>query len=81
MPTTLTLKGIPDEIHAALRASATAHRRSLNSEAVACLEAVLLPRKLSATEHARQAREMREVLRGQSFDPAEMDAIRREGRA
>ncbi len=33
MPTTLTLKSIPDEVYERLKASAEAHRRSLNSEA------------------------------------------------
>jgi plasmid stability protein len=43
MPTTLTLKSIPDEVCEKLKASAHAHRRSLNSEAIVCLETVLLP--------------------------------------
>ena len=49
MPTTLTLKNIPDEVYARLKAAAEAHRRSLNSEAIVCLESVLLPERLSTT--------------------------------
>ena len=41
MTTTLTLKNIPDEVYALLRAQATSNRRSLNSEAIVCLETVL----------------------------------------
>ena len=38
MPTTLTLKNIPAELHARLKASAERNRRSLNSEILARLE-------------------------------------------
>jgi antitoxin FitA len=45
MPTTLTLKNIPDDVYERLKLSAQTHRRSMNSEAIVCLEAVLLPAK------------------------------------
>ena len=38
MPT-ITLKNIPDELFAQLKRTAKAHRRSLNSEILTCLEA------------------------------------------
>lgn len=34
----LTIKGIPDEVYLKLKAAAARHRRSLNSEAIVCLE-------------------------------------------
>jgi len=34
----LTIKGIPDEVYRKLKAAAGRHRRSLNSEAIVCLE-------------------------------------------
>jgi antitoxin FitA len=37
----LTIKSIPDELYEQLRQSANQHRRSLNSEAIACLRRVL----------------------------------------
>ena len=43
MPTTLTLKGIPDDPYEQLKRAAAVHRRSLNNEAIACLETMLLP--------------------------------------
>ena len=55
MPTTMTLKGIPDELYAQLKALAVVHHRSLNSEAIACLETVLLPRK-TQKQKSRQSR-------------------------
>lgn len=42
MPTTLTLKNIPDEVYQQLKAAASTNRRSLNSEAIVRLEASLL---------------------------------------
>ena len=56
MPTTLTLKNIPDEIYQRLKASAVTHRRSLNSEAIVCLETVLAPGKLAPGERLARAR-------------------------
>lgn len=81
MPTTITLKGIPDEVYAQLKALAVVHHRSLNSEAIACLETVLLPRKTTASEHAARAREMRQSLPGGTFKHEEIDKSKREGRA
>ena len=42
MPVTITLKNIPDDVYKRLKLSADTHRRSLNGEAIVCLEAVLL---------------------------------------
>jgi antitoxin FitA len=80
MPTTLTLKNIPDAVYARLKASAEAHRRSLNSEAIVCLEAVLLPSRVDATERLARARALREQLGSQRFAAADIDAAKREGR-
>ncbi len=46
----LTLKNIPDEVYESLKERASANRRSLNREAIVCLERVLLPSRLSADE-------------------------------
>ena len=40
MPT-LTIKGLPDEVYARLKARAAEHRRSLNREIIVCLERAL----------------------------------------
>jgi len=42
---TVTLKNIPDELYERLKATAQAHRRSINSELIHCLETVLKPSK------------------------------------
>lgn len=80
MPTTLTLKNIPDEVYQRLRASAEAHRRSLNSEAITCLESVLLPGRMAAAERLARARELRSALPHGKFHARDIDVLKREGR-
>ena len=41
MAKSITLKNLPDELHARLAAAAKRHRRSLNNDAIVCLEAGL----------------------------------------
>lgn len=81
MPTTLTLKNIPDAVYERLKSAAEMHRRSLNSEAIVCLEAVLLPTKLAPSERLARARELRAALPKQEFVHDDIDAAKREGRA
>jgi plasmid stability protein len=40
----ITLKDIPQPIHAALKQRAKKHGRSLNKEALACLEMIVAPK-------------------------------------
>ncbi len=80
MPTTLTLKNIPDEIYERLKASAAEHHRSLNSEAIVCLESALGPRKVGVEERLRRAHESRSRMRGPGLSLEEIDALKREGR-
>ncbi len=77
MPTTLTLKNIPDAVYARLKTSAIAHRRSLNSEAIVCLESVLLPTKLAPRERLARARELRASLPAGKFRARDIDAAKR----
>ncbi len=81
MSTTITLKGIPENVYTQLKSSAEANRRSLNSEAIACLETVLVPRKTSALGHASKAQAIRERLQTQAFSPQDIDEFKRSGRA
>ena len=80
MPTTLTLKNIPDEIYDRLKLAAQAHRRSMNSQAIVCLEAVLLPTQVSHTQRLARARELRASLPQGKFRARDIDAFKREGR-
>ena len=80
MPTTLTLKNIPDVVYDRLKLAAQIHRRSLNSEAIVCLESVLLPTKMMPSERIARARELRAALPSGKFLARDIDAAKREGR-
>lgn len=81
MPTTLTLKNIPDAVYQRLKESAQANRRSLNREAIVRLESVLLERQPDAGERLARARALRESLPSGAFSARVLDAMKREGRA
>jgi plasmid stability protein len=80
MPTTITLKNIPDEVYERLKLSAEVHRRSLNSEAIVCLESVLLPGRLAPSERLARVRALRNRLPKAKFKVQDIDALKREGR-
>ena len=80
MPATLTLKNIPDEVYCWLKAAAASHRRSLNSEAIVCLESVLLPGRATAEAVITRARAIRDALPKGKFTAQDIDAFKREGR-
>jgi antitoxin FitA len=80
MALTLTLKNIPDEVYRRLKASAESHRRSMNSEAIVCLEAALRPGRVNPEERLARARALRARLPDRLLDVEALDAIKREGR-
>lgn len=79
--TTVTLKNIPDEIYQSLKAAATAHHRSMNSEIIACLEQVLLPTRVSADEQLQRAQQLRASLNPQHFSVEDIADAIEQGRA
>jgi antitoxin FitA len=81
MPTTLTLKNIPDEVYERLKFSAQLHRRSLNSEAIVVLESVLVPTRMPTGERLARARELRGALGKTKFRAKDVDAFKRQGRS
>lgn len=80
MPTTLTLKNIPDDVYERLKVAAEMHRRSLNSEAIVCLETVLAPTRMAPSERLARARQLRAELGNAKFRAPETDTLKREGR-
>ncbi len=80
VPTTLTLKNIPDAIYARLKLAAAAHRRSLNSEAIVCLESVLIAPRMAPSDRLLRARELRAALPKGKFRAIDIDAAKRDGR-
>jgi plasmid stability protein len=80
MAKTLTIKNRPEALHARLVAAAKRNRRSLEDEAIDCLEAGLGAVVPSVGEELARIRELRESLGLHIFDPDEIDAFKREGR-
>ncbi len=80
MPTTITLKNLPDDVYERLKQSAEAHRRSLNSEAIVCLETVLFPARVSASERLARVQALRAELADTRFTAREVDRYKRQGR-
>ena len=65
---TMTLKDIPPSVHAALKHRAKQHGRSLNKEALACLESVVAPVKMDVDAMLMDIRKHRAVLPGKLTD-------------
>ena len=80
MPTSLTLKNIPDEVYSRLKLAALMHRRSMNSEVIVCLESVLLPVKITPSDRLARARALRAALPGVKFKASDIDAFKSQGR-
>lgn len=80
MPTTLTLKNVPDDVYDRLKWSAETHRRSINNEAIVCLEAILVPARISPDERLARARTLRARL-GATYKAKDIDKLKRAGRA
>ena len=62
MPSTITLKNIPDAIHLALKRAAVDNHRSLNGEVIARLEKTLQPNVDLAQDHLDRAHLLRQSL-------------------
>lgn len=80
MPSALTLKAIPDALYARLKSAAEHNRRSLSSEAIVCLESVLMPERIAPAERLARARELRASLPQSGFVAEEHDVMKRDGR-
>ena len=81
MPTTMTLKNIPDAVYDRLKESAEIHHRSMNSEVIVCLETVLIPARVTTEERLARARALRAALPKTRFRASDIDAFKRERRA
>lgn len=80
MPTTITLKGIPNGLYERLKIAARSHHRSLNSEVIACLERQLSPTVVSADERLTRARALRARLGSAELQAEDIAAAVRTGR-
>ena len=75
---TLTLKNIPDELHARLKESAERNRRSLNSEILVRLESVFTAPVVDFREQARQLKAFTDAQ--PMTDHTLVDRFKRHGR-
>lgn len=77
---TMTLKNVPDELYQLLRESADRNRRSINSEAIVCLERALHSQRVDADTLLERARRIRSRMPGVFVTDDELRALRDEGR-
>lgn len=75
---TLTLKNIPDELHARLKESAERNRRSLNSEILIRLESAFAAPVVDVREHVRQLKAFTDAQ--SPVDHTLVDRFKRHGR-
>jgi plasmid stability protein len=79
MPT-LTLKNIPNSLYVQLKDAAQAHRRSLNSEILYCVEQTLGTRKINTAEHLEIAQNLREKTMHHPLTDKLINDAKHEGR-
>ncbi len=79
MPT-ITLKNISDSLYTKLKAAASVHRRSLNSEILYCVERTLGTYKINASEHIEEARKLREKTAQYRITDQELSDAKNAGR-
>jgi len=77
---TITLKDIPAPIHSALKQRARMHGRSLNKEALACLEMAVAPTRIDTQALLYDIRKHRAALPG-NLDDHLLRTARETGRA
>jgi plasmid stability protein len=78
---TLTIKNLPDDLYARLKERAAGNRRSLNAEAILCLERMLDSEPgPSPAERLAELKAVREKVRGVYVTDAGLRAARRSGR-
>jgi plasmid stability protein len=81
MPAAMTLKNIPDELYERLKTAARTNHRSMNKEAIACLEQALSPNRKSPEEVLAGARQVRASLKGRTLKASDVEKAINWGRA
>jgi plasmid stability protein len=79
-PVTITVKNLPAELHRRLRVRAAQHRRSLNSEVVACLTATVMAERVDPEALLARARLLRREIAGRLTDAA-LSRLKSRGRS
>ena len=76
----LTVKNIPDDLYSRLKEAARVHRRSLNSEILYCVERMLVPYRIEASDHLAMARKLREKTAAYVLTDELIDSTKNDGR-
>lgn len=77
---TLTIKNIPEGLRERLKESAAQHRRSINGEAISCLERALVGRRVDPQEFLVRARVLRKQMPRVFLTGKNLRAAKRDGR-
>ncbi len=76
----LDLKNIPDDLYNRLKQSASANRRSINSELIVCLEKNILPQRVSVVEKLDKIRALRKRVNAKKIGAKEITDAKHLGR-
>ena len=79
MPT-ITVKNIPEDLYERLKESARAHRRSINSEVIVCIEKAIGTNKIDVEAEIADARELREKIGDYDLTDDDLKQFKSEGR-
>ena len=79
MPT-ITIKNIPEDLYERLKEAARAHRRSINSEVIVCIERAVCSRRIDVEAELAAARALREKTAGYTLTDDEIKRLKEEGR-
>ncbi len=77
---TLTIKNIPEKLRVRLKESAAQHRRSINGEAISCLEKALVGERFDPDEFLAHARALRARMPRVFVTQRDLQAAKKQGR-
>ena len=77
---TITVKNIPDELYARLKAVAESNRRSINGEIIRRIERSLTPRRAPTEQLVARIRRLHESFDGRTLTVEQIEDARHEGR-
>lgn len=77
---TMTIKNMPDELYNALKETAAANRRSLNSQAILSLERAVQSKPVDMRRLVSRVRARRAELKGVFVTDADINEAKLEGR-
>lgn len=77
---TITVKNIPDELYARLKAAAECNRRSINGEIISRIERSLTPRRTPTEPLLARVRKLHDSFEGRTLTFEQIEQARNQGR-